>query len=389
MIKCKSASGIKSLIRAGAASLLLAVSLPLALAQDTTTVTVPLQNANYSELFQEFDNSINNGEAYSDHDNTTAVLGWAQSYMMLSYMQMYHATSNTVWLDKIETQFNRVLEKRDDRLGRADIYAGKPLKGWGGERYDEGRWHVYVVHTGQICKAPADFIRVVKSDPALTEKYGATADRWLGELEEIVADANRDFVTSGTVGYYVDGSMEGGKGGKTPLNMTTAMGSVVAELYDITKKPEHKEHATKIANLFRQSLQERDGTWVWEYAIKPPGTPFKTGEDISHAAINVDFAVRCYQAGIVFTKEDMDRFAKTWLKNVDKGDRFADYVDGTENPRVSYIPQAAGRWLCLVDVVSEEFRQPLIKSAKKAFSGKEIEFPSKGVGLSRLARYTR
>ncbi len=387
MTKCINVTGIKKFLQAATAALLLAASIPMAMAQDATTITVPLQNANYSQLFQEFDNSINNGEAYSDHDNTTAVLGWAQSYMMLSYMQMYHATSNTLWLDKVETQFNRVLEKRDDRLGRADIYAGEPLKGWGGERYDEGRWHVYVVHTGQICKAPAEFVRVVKSDRALTEKYGTTADRWLAELEEIVADANRNFVTSGTVGYYVDGSMKGG--GKTPLNMTNAMGSVVAELYHITKKPEYKEQATKIANLFHQSLQERNGAWVWAYAINAPGAPFETGEDISHAAINVDFAVRCYQAGIVFTKEDMDRFAQTWLKNVDKGDRFADYVDGKENPRVNYIPQAAGRWLCLVDVVSDKYRQPLIDSAKKAFSGKEIEFPSKGVGLSRLARYSR
>src|SRR5690606_7361833 len=113
-------------------------------------------------------------------------------------------------------------------------------------------------------------------------------------------------------GYYYDPSMD-----PMPLNMVAAMASVDLELPAITGKPEYRERATKFATFFRNCLQENEhGGWNWEYWPKASGQPVKVGEDISHAALNVDFAARCTAAGIVFTKADMEKFATTWLKVV-------------------------------------------------------------------------
>jgi hypothetical protein len=315
---------------------------------------------------------------------------------MLAYMQMYHATSNTLWLDKIVTQFDRVLNMRDDRVGKVDVYAGRALKGWGGTAYDKDkRWHVYAVHTGMICQAPADFIFTVKCDPALKTKYGAAADRYLTELEAIVADANENFITSGTMGYYTDPSW--GDRRPAPLNMSNAIGSVIVQLYRITGKAEYKDQATKLANFFHASLRsDEDGhSWNWAYWPKNPGDPFERGEDISHAAINVDFAARCYHAGIVFTQKDMEQFAGTWMTKVrllgssHREPQYADFVDGTESPSVNYIPQAAGRWLPVITCVTPHMWRLYLDSITPAFAGQKIDMASQALGLAYLARFTK
>jgi hypothetical protein len=356
-----------------------------------TTVTVPTKNPDYVALFNQFDASFNNGEAYSNTDNTSGSLGWGQGYFQLAYIQMYRATSDTQYLDKLVTQFDRVLTRRDDKLKRADFYAKKPLKAWGCSNYDkQGRWHVFVVHTGMICKGPAEFVRTVKSDPALTTRYGATADRYLDELEAVVADANRDYRTSGTMGYFTDPSV--GEGGIVPLNMSNAMGAVIVELYRITKKPQYKEQAAQLASFFRASLHSAsDHAWVWSYWPKNPGDSVTRGEDISHAAVNVDFAARCYHAGIVFSQADMEKFAGTWMTVVRKQIRpitYADFIDGTEKPELNYVPQAAGRWLPLITCITPHMRRLYLAAIEPAFAGQEITWPSQGLGLAYLARFT-
>ena len=54
---------------------------------------------------------------------------------------------------------------------------------------------------------------------------------------------------------------------------------------------------------------------VWAYwpPLEGPGDGF---EDISHATINVDFMVLCFEHGIVFTREDLARLENTLLKRV-------------------------------------------------------------------------
>jgi hypothetical protein len=71
-----------------------------------------------------------------------------------------------------------------------------------------------------------------------------------------------------------------------------------------------------------------DGSYVWAYWPPLEGAA-DSFEDISHAAINVDFMVLCSEHGIVFTREDLARLEKTLLQRVLLADdRISDTVGG-------------------------------------------------------------
>lgn len=354
-----------------------------------TTIIVPMQDADYASLFARLDSQFNGGQGVLD-DNTSGGLAWGQSYLMLSYVRQYKATGDILWLDKLVKQFDRVRTQRDDRLGRVDVHAKVPLKGWGTASYDKAGWHAFVVHNGMICQGPAEFVRLVKETPELQPMYSADAARFLREIEEVVDDAATRYwkTVDGKPdeGYYYDPSMD-----PMPLNMVAAMASVDLELLAITGKPEYRDRATKFATFFRNCLQENEhGGWNWEYWPKASGQPVKVGEDISHAALNVDFAARCCAAGIVFTKADMEKFATTWLKVVSKGEgQWAGHVDGTKDAGRAYKPQAHGRWLNIVPQLSPETARLMIDDAKAAFAGEPMEFTSRGIGLTNIALYDK
>ncbi len=357
--------------------------------QSNHEVIVPAASPGYVALFTEYDRNFNNGRGVSDADNTNGQLAWLQSYQMLAYMQMYRATSETKWLDKVAVQFDRALECRDDKLGRVDVHAKKPLKGWGTATYDKAGWHVFVVHTGMVCQGPAEFVRMVKENPALQSDYGTTATRFLSEIETIAAEANQQLKTNAAgEGWYEDPGI-GGNGGIVPLNMSNAMGSVLVELYRVTGKPDYRDKATALATYFKNCLRDNgNGGYNWSYWPKTSDEKVVSGEDISHASLNVDFASRCASAGIVFTAEDIEKFARTWLRTVDKGNgKWAIRVDGSDGSIAPYIPQAPGRWMSIIVHLDVETARKFYGSVANAFAGENINRPSRALGVANLARF--
>jgi hypothetical protein len=234
-----------------------------------------------------------------------------------------------------------------------------------------------------ICQGPADFAALVKRTPALRKRYGAVADRFIARIAESVAahDAEwRDGPGPGE-GYYTDSIV-----GPLPLNQQNALGIVLVDLYRATRDPAYRARATRLATYFRNRLRRTsDDAFDWAYN---PG-PDRTGtgsEDISHAAINVEFAIRCRDAHIVFNDFDMARFARTWSDHVRKAPgEWADTVGGTGGPN-THIPQALGRWLDLC-----RWDRSILADAKLAFDGVGEDPPSCAVllGVAELAKWQR
>jgi len=84
-------------------------------------------------LFDKLDKSINNGDGYKT--GRGGILAWGESYIMLSYMQMYRATGDTYYLDKLVDHAEHVLDQRDDRRGLRD-YSGRSRAAWSvGDKY--------------------------------------------------------------------------------------------------------------------------------------------------------------------------------------------------------------------------------------------------------------
>lgn len=352
-----------------------------------TTVTVPATSPDYIALFDEFDEGLNGGLGMSMADNSKGQLAWLQSYHMMGYMSAWKATGDTKYLDKIADQFSRMLECRDDRLGRVDVRTSSTRKGWGTLAFDKTGWHVFVVHTGMICLAPAEFVREVKSSETLTRAYGTTASVFLRELEDMLADASADFKTNADgEGWFEDANTTG----IVPLNMSNAMGRVILELHHITGKPEYRKQATELATYLRNCMKDNGaGGYNWAYWPRSSSEKITRGEDISHAAINVDFAVRCHKAGIVFTKEDLQKLGNTWNNKVRRANgTWSGFVNGerAEKPEV-YIPQAPGRWLGLYPYLSPETARVFYSDVARAFSGQAIIRPSSAYGVAQLGLY--
>src|SRR5690606_2193621 len=106
---------------------------------------------------------------------------------------------------------------------------------------------------------------------------------------------------------------------------------------------------------------------------------------ISHAAINVNFAVRCAKRGIVFTPRDMEFFARTWLRGVRKPDgTWAATIAGGTYHAIKSAGSSAGRWMPLVEMLEGDLRRRLHADLARAVLAEPIKLPSQLVGLANL-----
>ena len=337
------------------------------------------------QTFDRMDAGINGGRGYSEMTNENGDLAWGESYLLLAYMEMYRATRDRYYLRKLTEHFDRVLRNRDDLRGLTDAYAGKPLAGWGSTKYSRGNWHVWIVHTGMITLAPAEFVQTVLADRFLQREFGAKAREYRERIDESIRDADghwRDGPARDE-GYYFSPVFNG----VLPLNQQNAMGSVMVEMWRATGNARYLDRAAKLACFFRNRLRKGDPRlydWSYQPKLYEDG---RGSEDISHASLNVDFAARCVAAGIVFDRRDAQRFANTWLLKVKRADgSWAGEVSGREDGS-QYMPHSAGMWLGLCRVLSRPMAQEMYRDAERAYAGRAQLSAADLVGLARLLRY--
>lgn len=78
-------------------------------------------------LFDRMDLSINGGNGHKTA--TGGELAWGESYIMLGYVEMYRATGDRYYLDKLVDHADGVLKQRDDKRGFRD-YSGRSRPAW-------------------------------------------------------------------------------------------------------------------------------------------------------------------------------------------------------------------------------------------------------------------
>ncbi len=306
--------------------------------------------------YEEANASINGGDGYKSSNNENATLAWGESYIMMSYMAMYRATGDTEYLDRLADHADHVHASRDDIAGATE-FNGKSSACWRCTKYQPNNEpYCYVVHSGMLTYPMADFAAMVYADENLWGQtcydgstYKEKADQFIARVEEVVAYHNFQWNIGPGVGqghYMFDpaATFLDHAGDEMPLNQQNAMGRTLVALYLATGKADYLQKATGLANRFAVALTlQGNGAYVWKYW---GGGYSGTGEDISHAAINVDFARVCGENGIVFSETDLRRFGNTFFKNVYKdSNTLADHVGGTGSTNGgSYKPQC-GRWV--------------------------------------------
>jgi hypothetical protein len=277
---------------------------------------------------------------------TGSELAWGESYLLTGMVAAYEATGDTLFLSRLCAHADTIFSIRDDFRGIRDDFRGRIMPAWSSSRYTNNRNHAWLVHAGMVTFPLARFVYLARREPTLREPFGMRAGHILNRLRE-TAVCFEDVWVDGPKpgeGYY---RLETGENGPLPFNQQNALGRTFVHLWLATGDRFWHDKAEMLARYFRNRLRftpDRNA-WDWQYQGFPDGSG-KGSEDISHAAINADFAFHCYRAGIVFTRKDMERFAGTVLRGFAAGDSLSVRVDGSGGYNPTFAHQA-GRWLHL------------------------------------------
>jgi hypothetical protein len=294
-------------------------------------------------------------------DSTGEGFCWQAAYSMGDFLEGYQATGDTAWLDAGVKYYDFLL----DRMAVGpDGY-----KGWIGPFvYNNKYWCDVHVGDALLFEHMLEFGATVHKDPKLEEKYGDKVKEYVASAEKNLFEKWEKRGTwheDGPVGFYVAWDKYGMPGelkdwkvvdevaknsGLTlPFNKQNHLGMCAIYLWQITGDSQWKTHAEKIFGYTKSRIQNYKGAYHWNYwepagqwdidAVKTeprhwvgvhPYRNYQAGE--------VSEIVKAYNAGIVFTEDDIKAIINTNLKVMWNGDE--------ENPKFAnsnkdYHPKAA------------------------------------------------
>lgn len=280
------------------------------------------------------------GEWYKDCDNESGYLAFREAYLLQAYLLMYETYRDTVYLDKFVQHADCVLNMRDNIRQVAD-YRGLSLPAW--RHCDSpgdlnplilrGEYYHVIIDTGNISYPYAWFAQIVKYNPSLIS-YKDKAAVYLKSAVDAVGVHDDEWQDEGAMGYYIyrKGSPYWCDGVGVPFNQNLAMARTMLKIYQFTGETKYLDRVFKIARHFKAGLTLDNDSYVWPYwwgygyhgwnsdeqiSLNTPSYPgYKKYEDFRHGALDADFIVLAYQAGVVFTKTDIVRFSNTIEKNL-------------------------------------------------------------------------
>ena len=207
---------------------------------------------------------------------------------------------------------------------------------------------IFAVHTGMITYPIAAYVRTVHADPRLRRnpRYKTKADEYLAAVQSAIAVHDQEWrEAGGGLGHFQwpKGMPVPYDGTEQPINQSTALGQTYAELFAVTRNPVYRTRTQALARMFASQLSADDGhAYVWPYwpkfGMMYSGYP-KTGsaatdvseytpsygsggigaqqiEDLSHAAISVEFGALAFREHLGFHGGDMAAFARTFTRNL-------------------------------------------------------------------------
>lgn len=228
---------------------------------------------------------------------------------------------------------------------------------------------IFAVHTGQITYPIASFCRLVRRSAKLRQQYDT--GRYVDAVRAAVAVHDREWERDGSTGAgwlrWVKGMPLPFDGTIQPLNQAHALGSTCAELHAITGEQVYAGRARSLAAGFRASIGvDAGGAAVWPYwptnsevyagyvatgdpetdlsAYTPSQGAARQIEDLSHAAISLEFAATAARHGLGMDATDLARMAKTYVQNLITGPSTAAWqLDGAGDAATNVVQ--APRWM--------------------------------------------
>ena len=262
-------------------------------------------------------------------------------WVMLRYLHMpltaYRFTGDTRYLDMFVEAFARMraamTEGADGYLG----WYGKPLPLFRNPDEPDVKVDV-IISSFRAVMVLSEFAELVDRDPVLAHKYARQRAEYLRLCEDHLVkkwDARGNYMDLGKTGavYRTHADLRDVKALLTqPHNKHSLITQALLGLYRATGKDEHMRKAIKLGTRFKHCLSLKDGHYVWNYwdyagpwDIDPEDrTKWKHWIGPEHKStyyrLSVSMAVALYHHGVVFDRQDIDRFLKTQLEVTWNGD---------------------------------------------------------------------
>lgn len=303
---------------------------------------------------------------------------WYARVYMDRYIRTYERTKDTVWLDGAVKYFDFIVSRMQTG---PDGY-----KGWIGKyEFDKSVYADSHVGDALMAEGMLWFAETVLKDPALKDKYGATATRYVQIARRDVFekwDARGTWHDDGAVGAYSTWNHFGDANNQNwhvdnsiyeallshPFNKQADMGLLALRLYRITGEERFRIRAIQVFGYMKSRFQYFDNHVVWNYwePFGPwdlvPGKqearlwigvhPYRNYQDRE-----VTMMVEAYHSGIVFDQTDIERILRTNLEAMWNGDRANPKFRNSDVARPGYVeprPQpgegrAGALWSALAD----------------------------------------
>jgi len=214
----------------------------------------------------------------------------------------------------------------------------------------------YQVHDGMVTYPIAQFIEAVYNDPALHELYMEKAEAYAALLAKHFFEKWEETwldLPGGTGLYkFTPNATQRSPDTSLPHNQYLALARtwlVLQAVPGLDPAGVYRDRSVRMAEHFKKNLRLDGTAYVWNYWDPlPHESALRYVEDSSHGTIDVGFAVEAQKRGVVFTEEDLHRFASTYVDVMWNGDktrpRFGATVNKNKGDRL-----AAGDWILLAE----------------------------------------
>jgi len=268
---------------------------------------------------------------------------WIVASRMAPLLTAYEYSGDPEFLEAFVPVMEHVLSQRYVHPTQPDVWSG-----W--YHYQDGKLRYMPIHAAIAYYKPAlRFVRAVRANPELQARYGAKAEAWFKDITEVSIPAwdkrgcwhdlgnGEGYYTHTT--HYPDARTgrlvkrdDTYAGTTLAYNKVHAMIEAFCLLYRMTGDEWYRERIEKCERFFRNRWREHDDHVEWNYRdfsgpwdyVDGRGGKTKTGYFVhpkgGYYAADLRAIVQCYDLGIVFTRDDMEKLVKTNLEFMWMGD---------------------------------------------------------------------
>jgi len=267
-------------------------------------------------------------------NNDLGRFSWDDAYALEGLCLNYKRSYDDRYLDTFIKVSRTIFSNSDLKRQIFDKYrSNKILHGWSSRRYiNDSTYHIFGVTNSMILLPIIEMYnisktRLNKGDTRLIFLLDAIefAKKEFEEIEE-----NDYVIINDSTGLFHDPYYRA-IGIQTPVNQFSRVGSYSLELFLATSDKKYYNYSKNVANLIKQNLHDTLNYVYWHYF------PFSDSltnsyEDLSHSILVIQFILKCFENGLVFEKNDINKLVNLFNYQLysSSSKKFREYLVGNK-----------------------------------------------------------